>query len=75
MGIKVCQGSATLLFPLWSVDGKPQGALWAGDLNVEDWLRNKMLATGLWGKTKQEHEGWGWGGDSWNITTQCSVIL
>ena len=40
-----------------SVDRNPQGALWAGDLNVEDWLRNKMLATGLWEKTEQTHGG------------------
>lgn len=24
---------------------------------LEDWLRNKTLATGLWGKTKQKHGG------------------
>lgn len=35
------------------MDGNPQGALRAGDLNVEDWLRNKMLATGLWEKSRR----------------------
>lgn len=42
-----------------SVDRNPQGALWAGDLNVEDWLRNKMLATGLWEKTRRMRVGVG----------------
>lgn len=53
VGMLVCQGSAMLLFLLQVLYRNPQGSLWAGDSAVENWLRNKMLATGLWGKTKQ----------------------
>jgi hypothetical protein len=40
-------------FPFDACRLNPQGALGIGDLNVEDWLRNKMLAAGLWGQSKQ----------------------
>ena len=36
-----------LLLLLEVLYGNPQGALWAGDLTVENWLGNEMLATGL----------------------------